>query len=45
MTRRLCFDCTNNITKYEACAMGIRATIESKAKVLYVYGDSTLVTY
>jgi len=29
MTTRLCFNCTNNITEYEACVMGIRATIES----------------
>jgi len=27
VTARLCFDCTNNITEYEAYAMGIRATI------------------
>ncbi|XP_052736677.1 uncharacterized protein LOC128197875 [Vigna angularis] len=27
MTARLCFNCTNNITEYEACAMGIRAAI------------------
>jgi len=33
MTARLCFNCTNNIAEYEACAMGIRAAIESKAKV------------
>jgi len=23
VTARLCFDCTNNIAEYEACAMGI----------------------
>ena len=22
-TARLCFDCTNNVAKYEACALGI----------------------
>jgi len=45
MTTRLCFNCTNNIAKYEACAIGIRAVIESKAKVLKVYGDSALVIH
>jgi len=45
MTARLCFNCTNNIAEYEACAIGIRATIESKAKILKVYGDSTLVIH
>ncbi|XP_052725995.1 uncharacterized protein LOC128194433 [Vigna angularis] len=43
MTSRLCFNCTNNIAEYEACAMGIRATIEFKVKILEVYGDSALV--
>ncbi|XP_052735520.1 uncharacterized protein LOC128197506 [Vigna angularis] len=45
MTARLCFSCTNNIAEYEACAMGIRAAIESKAKILDVYGDSALVIH
>ncbi|KAA3480072.1 Transposon Ty3-I Gag-Pol polyprotein [Gossypium australe] len=31
--------------EYEACIMGIRATIERKIKVLEVYEDSTLVIY
>ena len=43
LTARLCFDCTNNIAEYEACAMGIKAAIESKVKTLKVYGDSALV--
>ncbi|XP_052736650.1 uncharacterized protein LOC128197859 [Vigna angularis] len=43
MTSRLCFYCTNNIAEYEACAMGIRAAIEFKVKILEVYGDSALV--
>jgi len=42
ITVRLCFSCTNNVADYEACAMGILAAIESKVKVLEVYGDSTL---
>jgi len=45
MTTILCFDCTNNITEYEACAMGIRAAINLKVECLNVYGDSTLVIH
>ncbi|XP_047179054.1 uncharacterized protein LOC124845905 [Vigna umbellata] len=45
MTARLCFNCTNNIAEYEACAMGIRAAIESKVKILDVYGDLALVIH
>ncbi|XP_012480836.1 uncharacterized protein LOC105795716 [Gossypium raimondii] len=44
-TSKLDFDCANNMAKYEACIMGIRAAIECKIKVLEVYGDSTLVIY
>jgi len=42
---RLCFDCTNNKAKHEACAMGIRAAIEFKVKFLNVYGDFALVIH
>ena len=45
LTARLCFDCTNNIAEYEACAMGIKAALESKVKVLKVCGDSALVIH
>ena len=45
MTARLCFDCTNNIAEYEACAMGIRAAMEWKVERLNVYGDSALVIH
>jgi len=45
MTAKLCFNCMNNITKYKACAMGIKAAIESKAKILNVYGDLVLVIH
>ncbi|KAG8480313.1 hypothetical protein CXB51_024726 [Gossypium anomalum] len=44
-TSKLDFDCTNNMAKYEACIMGIRAAIERKIKTLEVYGDSALVIY
>jgi len=44
-TARLCFDYTNNIAEYEACAPGIRATIDFRVKLLKVYRDSTLVIH
>ena len=44
-TTRLCFDCTNNMAKYETCAMGIWAAIEFRVKQLKVYGDSTLIIH
>ncbi|KAA3468975.1 RNA-directed DNA polymerase (Reverse transcriptase), Ribonuclease H [Gossypium australe] len=44
-TRKLDFDCTNNMAEYKACIMGIPTTIERKIKVLEVYMDSALVTY
>ena len=44
-TARLGFDCTNNIAEYEACALGIQATIYFKVRLLKVYGDSTLVVH
>ena len=27
---KLCFDCINNMTKYEACAIHIQATLDLK---------------
>ncbi|KAA3467562.1 hypothetical protein EPI10_002566 [Gossypium australe] len=44
-TNKLDFDCTNKMTEYEACIMGIYAAIEHKIKVLEVYEDYTLVIY
>ncbi|XP_006589856.1 uncharacterized protein [Glycine max] len=44
-TARLGFDCTNNIAEYEACALGIQATVDFKVKLLKVYGDSALVIH
>ncbi|XP_012458284.1 uncharacterized protein LOC105779080 [Gossypium raimondii] len=44
-TSKLDFDCTNNMTKYKACIMGIRVAIERNIKVLELYGDSALVVY
>ncbi|XP_027337846.1 uncharacterized protein LOC113851538 [Abrus precatorius] len=45
ITTRLSFNCTNNVAEYEACVLGIQAAIESKAKILEVYGDSALVIH
>ena len=44
-TSKLYFDCTINMAEYEACTIGIRAAIESKIKLLEVYGDSALEIY
>ena len=38
-TDRLCFDCTNNIVEFEACIIGIKASIDMRIKFLNVYGD------
>ncbi|RDX92350.1 Pol polyprotein, partial [Mucuna pruriens] len=42
---RLRFDCTNNMAKYEACAMRIMMALEHQVKELKVFDDSTLVIY
>ncbi|XP_050909401.1 uncharacterized protein LOC127123199 [Lathyrus oleraceus] len=42
-TDRLCFDCTNNMAKYEACIYALEAAIDLRIKILEVFGDSTLV--
>ena len=44
-TARLGFNCTNNMAEYEACALGIQATIDFNFKLLKVYGDSALVIH
>ena len=44
-TARLNFDSTNNVAEYEACIMGLQATMIKKIKNLKVYGDSALVIY
>ena len=36
-------ECTNNMTEYEACILGIKASIDLRIKFLSVYGDSALV--
>jgi len=42
---RLGFDCTNNMAKYEACALAVQAAIDFNVKLLKVYGDSALVIH
>jgi len=42
---RLCFHCTNNMAKYEACILGLEAAIDYRIKILEVYEDSSLVIY
>ncbi|XP_043700036.1 uncharacterized protein LOC122650708 [Telopea speciosissima] len=40
---RLDFPYTNNITEYEACAIGLKAAMALEIKKLRVYGDSSIV--
>ncbi|RDX67119.1 hypothetical protein CR513_54050, partial [Mucuna pruriens] len=42
---RLGFDYTNNMAKYEACAMGIMMAIKHQVKKLKVFGNLALVIY
>ena len=37
------FDCTNNMTEYEACIVGLQATLEFGAHELEVFGDFLLI--
>ncbi|KAL3736864.1 hypothetical protein ACJRO7_025748 [Eucalyptus globulus] len=40
---KLMFPCTNNIAEYEACILGLQATIEMEVSKPKVFGDSTLI--
>ena len=40
---KLGFDCTNNMTEYEACIVGLQAALEFGAHKLEVFGDSLLI--
>jgi len=40
---KLNFDCTNNVTEYEACIVGLQVTLEFGAYDLTVFGDSLLI--
>ncbi|XP_075101818.1 uncharacterized protein LOC142177246 [Nicotiana tabacum] len=39
------FHCTNNMTEYEACILGIRMAVDMNIKELLVVGDSKLLIY
>ena len=45
LNAKLCFDCTNNIAEYKACAFGVRVAIQEGIRKLQIYGDSTLVIH
>jgi ribonuclease HI len=40
---KLGFDCTNNMTEYEACIVSLQAALEFGAYELEVFGDSLLI--
>ena len=40
---KLNFDCTKNVTKYEACIVGLQVTLEFDAYDLSVFGNSLLI--
>ncbi|XP_075108907.1 uncharacterized protein LOC142180740 [Nicotiana tabacum] len=40
---QLLFFCTNNISKYEACIMGMNMTIDQDVEELLIMGDSDLI--
>ena len=42
-TARLFFFCTNNMTEYEACIMGLNMAIDLGVQELIVLGDSDLL--
>ena len=42
---KLCFDCINNIVKYEPCAIGIQVIFDLEVKYLKAYRVSTLVIH
>lgn len=44
-TTKLCFDCKNNISAYEACILGLESAIDLRIKILKVYGDSAMVIH
>ncbi|XP_020207429.1 uncharacterized protein LOC109792429 [Cajanus cajan] len=45
MMARLDFECTNNMTEYEACILGLQAVLDNKVTKLEVYDDLALVIY
>jgi ribonuclease HI len=43
VSKRLGFECSNNMAEYEACIGGLRLALESGVRRLQVFGDSLLV--
>jgi len=43
MSYKLSFECTNNMAKYEALILGLKATIEIDVTHLHIYEDSQLI--
>ena len=37
------FNCTNNITEYEACIVGLQVSLQFDAYNISVFGDSLLI--
>ncbi|XP_030477181.1 uncharacterized protein LOC115694194 [Syzygium oleosum] len=40
---KLVFPCTNNVSEYEACILGLQLTVDMKVRKLQVYSDSALI--
>ncbi|XP_070029768.1 uncharacterized protein [Nicotiana sylvestris] len=45
VSAKLRFPCTNNMTKYEACIMGLNLAIDMNIQELLVIGDSDLLVH
>ena len=43
ISHKLNFDCTNNVTKYEACRVGLQVALEFGAYDLSIFKDSLLI--
>ncbi|XP_070019583.1 uncharacterized protein [Nicotiana sylvestris] len=45
ITAQLCFYCTNNMAKYEACILGLRLAMDMRVQEVLVLGDSDLLVH
>ncbi|XP_070042654.1 uncharacterized protein [Nicotiana tomentosiformis] len=45
ISTKIRFPCTNNMTEYEACIIGIRMAVDMNVKELLVIGDYDLLTH
>ncbi|PKI56500.1 hypothetical protein CRG98_023138 [Punica granatum] len=45
VAKNIDFPCTNNVTEYEACILGLQVAIDLKVKELEVFGDSMLTIF